>query len=202
MSLVMSIITSNYLFISGERRMMDANDNIVDENVRKKIAILNDNSFIGFAGSGKSCGGIIEYIQSIDLKKYRLDEICEIVTTKGKELHIINNDIFNVVVGGINKEGKLDLNVVSPNYDFANVKAVLTEEEPLSFVAFESGNSKYRPVQIFDTLWGKGVPSKEEALNILRNIHDRIAEDDYTVNTNIDYIYIDTDVKVEYMNSK
>ncbi|WP_025162473.1 hypothetical protein [Paraclostridium bifermentans] len=201
MSLVMSIITPNYLLISGDKRMLDYNNNIVDENVRK-IAVLNDNSFIGFAGSGKSCGGIIEYIQSIDLKKYCIDDICKIISTKSKELHKINNDISNVLVGGLNKKGSIVLNIISPLYNFANVKVELTKEELVSFVAFESGNSKYRPRQVFDMLWKEGQPSKEEALNILRNIHNTIAKDDYSVNTSIDYIYIGSDGKMEYLSSK
>lgn len=78
MSLVMAVISNEYVLLSGDRRLTSENK-ILDEETRK-ITVLNKNSILGYAGEGKACSKIISYLQLLNLNfcikhvYYKLDK--------------------------------------------------------------------------------------------------------------------------------
>ncbi|WP_338844152.1 hypothetical protein [Clostridium perfringens] len=195
MSLVMAVISNEYVLLSGDRRLTSENK-ILDEETRK-ITVLNKNSILGYAGEGKACSKIISYLQFLNLNDYSIKELHNLISKKAKEVYLLNKEKFNIIIAG-NNNGKLEVYIISTCDGFNDLNVIMPSNNKTSFVAFESGKSKNDASKLFSDLWECGVPDKQIAINILFNIHDCIAEDDYTVNMNLDFLYIDNNGNLDY----
>ncbi|EOU1123022.1 hypothetical protein AB8I91_002918 [Clostridium perfringens] len=195
MSLVMAVISNDYVLLSGDGRLTNENM-VIDEEIRK-VTILNKNSILGYAGEGKACSKIIAYLQSLNLSDYSIKDFHKLISTKAKEVYSLNKEVFNIVLAGSNN-GKLEVYMISTCAGFNDLNVTIPSKNKTSFLAFESGKSKNDAGKLFSDLWKEGVPDKQTAINILFNIHDCIAKDDYTVNMNLDFIYMDSNGNQDY----
>lgn len=194
MSLVMAIISKDYLLLSGDERLTKGNK-VIYEDVRK-VTILNKNSIMGYAGEGTSCSKIVEYLQSLKLDNYSTEDFRKLISTKAKELYLLNKEKFSIIIAG-NNNGNLKSYIISTCDGFDDLEIVIPSTDKPIFISFESGKSRYDASELFIDLCKNQVIDKQTAINILFNIHDCIAKDDYTVNMNLDFIYMDNKGNLE-----
>lgn len=116
MSLVMAFVTSDYILISGDKRAIfykDTGEKIIKEDFQK-IKKINRNIILGFTGDVESFLKIQDFIEISSFTNDKsINTVSKQIFEISKQIYIKNKNDFNIMLGGINNDNRMEVNYFS-----------------------------------------------------------------------------------------
>ncbi|MCC0667635.1 hypothetical protein [Clostridioides sp. ZZV14-6153] len=204
MSLVMAFVTSDYILISGDKRATfykDTGEKVIKEDFQK-IKKKNRNIILGFTGDVESFLKIQDFIE---ISSFTNDKLINTVSKQifeiSKQIYIKNKNDFNIMLGGINNDNRMEVNYFSTLEGFNLKTYIANKDDCVKFIDFCSDTSNGKPMEIFLSIFNKSLLDTKQAKLMLLYITQQIAKIDDSVNKKVDFLYLDKN-KCEYSNNE
>ncbi|MEK4425884.1 hypothetical protein [Solibacillus sp. FSL K6-1523] len=191
MSFVSVVGMHNFISVVADKRATNSETGeIITENY-SKIRVFNDSQFVSCTGKANAAEFVFKQCSDVgylDLAK-AAQELKELI----QEAPEYKIDNLLGVIGGKNNKGELAF------YTFTNNPDIKVEEyKPngtnMSFTFLASGKVKENNLDLdfeFKKLYEEMKPRDiEEIINLQKNLNDKVADVDFTVNKTIDYIVL------------
>ncbi|SEM12407.1 hypothetical protein SAMN04487786_1077 [Paenisporosarcina quisquiliarum] len=184
MSFASLLATDSFISFMSDGRVTSVDNTIVQEGY-SKLHRVSDEIILAMTGSKDNAERILDNIHMYDkssVESFTLS-LLEGITDNGPTPQVL------MLIGGRNRLGKLvftSVNTMTTHYSLDTVEPggvsgeILYNSQNLSFNAYE-----YFGVTVQNALKNNKIFDKETAFNIQKELNDKVAKEDITVNTRI-----------------